>query len=53
MVKCASVIAVFVATSDEALPLMLAEPEFILPLIVMIAIKLVFAVVFLLIITLF
>ena len=41
-----TLIAVFVATSDEALPLMIAEPNFILPLIVMIAIKLVFAIAF-------
>lgn len=39
-----TLIAVFVATSDEALPLMIADPNFILPLIVMIAIKLVFAI---------
>lgn len=36
--------AVFIATSDEALPLMIAEPNFILPLVVMLAIKVVFAI---------
>ena len=41
-----TLVAVFVATSDEALPLMIAEPNMILPLLVMIAIKLVFAIFF-------
>lgn len=41
-----TLIAVFVATSDEALPLMISDPNLILPLIVMIAIKLVFAIIF-------
>ena len=41
-----TLIAVFIATSDEALPLMISEPNLIVPLVVMIAIKLVFAILF-------
>ncbi len=40
-----TLIAVFIATSDEAIPLMLSNYEFILPMIKMIAIKLVYAII--------
>lgn len=41
-----TLIAVMVATSDEAIPIMISEPEFILPMLALIGIKLVFAVLF-------
>lgn len=41
-----TLIAVMVATSDEAIPLMLSKPEFIVPMLIMIAIKLGVAVLF-------
>ncbi len=41
-----TLIAVMLATSDEALPLMISDPNFILPLLVMLGIKLVVAILF-------
>lgn len=40
-----TLIAVFIATSDEAIPIMLSNYDFILPLLGMIAIKLVYAII--------
>lgn len=39
-----TLIAVFIATSDEAIPLMIARPEFIPNLLILIAIKVVYAI---------
>ncbi len=39
-----ALIAVYIATSDEALPLMLSKPQFALDLLILMAIKIVFAV---------
>ena len=41
-----TLIAVFVATSDEALPIMISQPEFIVDMLVMIALKIAFALIF-------
>ena len=41
-----TLIAVFVATSDEALPIMISQPEFVVDMLVLIAFKIVFALVF-------
>ncbi len=41
-----TLIAVMLATSDEALPLMISDPNFIVPMLIMIGIKLVVAIVF-------
>lgn len=41
-----TLIAVFIATSDEALPLMVSKPNMILPLLIMMGIKLVVAIFF-------
>ena len=44
-VTIGTLIAVFVATSDEAIPLMIAKPEFIPKLLILIAIKVVYAII--------
>lgn len=44
-ISLGTLIAVFIATSDEAIPIMLSNYDFILPLLCMIAIKLVFAII--------
>ena len=41
-----TLIAVMLATSDEAIPLMISNPKFIVPMLVMLAIKFVIAIVF-------
>lgn len=41
-----TLIAVFISTSDEAIPLMISDSKFILPMLVLIAIKIVSAIVF-------
>lgn len=41
-----TLIAVMLATSDEAIPLMLSNPEFIVPMLILISIKLVVAILF-------
>lgn len=45
IVTLGTLIAVFVATSDEAIPLMISKPEFIPKLLIMIAIKVVYAII--------
>lgn len=45
VVTLGTLIAVFIATSDEAIPLMIAKPEFIPKLLILIGIKVVFAIV--------
>lgn len=41
-----TLIAVFIATSDEALPIMIANPNFIVDLLILIGLKIVFAITF-------
>ncbi len=41
-----TLIAVFLATSDEAIPIMISEPSFIVDLLILIGLKIVFAIVF-------
>ena len=41
-----TLVAVMIATSDEAIPLMISKPDFIVPMLVMIAVKLVVAILF-------
>ena len=45
MVTLGTLIAVFIATSDEAIPLMISQPRFIPSLLIMIAIKVVYAII--------
>ncbi len=45
-ISLGTLIAVFVATSDEALPIMISQPEFVVDLLVMIGLKIVFALIF-------
>ena len=45
IITMGTLIAVFIATSDEAIPLMLKEPKFIPQLLILIAIKLVYGIV--------
>lgn len=45
LVTIGTLIAVFVATSDEAIPIMISKPEFIPKLLIMIGIKLVYAII--------
>lgn len=45
MVTLGTLFAVFIATSDEAVPLMLSQPSFIPQLLVLIAIKVVYAII--------
>lgn len=45
LVTFGTLIAVFVATSDEAIPIMISKPEFIPKLLLMIGIKLVYAII--------
>lgn len=45
LVTIGTLIAVFIATSDEAIPIMISRPEFIPKMLIMIAIKLVYAVI--------
>ncbi len=45
-VTLGTLIAVFIATSDEAIPIMLSEPNAIVPLLIMLALKVVFAIFF-------
>lgn len=44
IVTLGTLIAVFIATSDEAIPLMLKEPQFIPQLLILLAVKVVFAI---------
>ncbi len=44
VVTIGTLIAVMIATSDEAIPLMLSDPNYIVPLLIMIGIKLVVAI---------
>lgn len=44
IVTLGTLIAVFIATSDEAIPLMLKEPDFIPQLLILLAVKVVFAI---------
>lgn len=44
-ISLGTLIAVFIATSDEAIPIMLSNYDFILPLLAMIGIKLVYAII--------
>ena len=46
LISLGTIIAVFVATSDEAIPMLLAEPHFFPQMLVLIASKFLFAVVF-------
>ena len=41
-----TLIAVMIATSDEAIPIMISKPEFIVPMLIMIGVKLVIAILF-------
>ncbi len=41
-----TLLAVFIATSDEAIPIMIANPNFIVDLLILIGLKIVFAIVF-------
>lgn len=45
LVTLGTLIAVFVATSDEAIPIMISKPEFIPKLLIMIAIKVIYAII--------
>lgn len=45
LVTFGTLIAVFVSTSDEAIPLMISKPEFIPKLLIMMAIKVVYAII--------
>ncbi len=45
IVTLGTLIAVFVATSDEALPLMISKPEFIPKLLLLMAIKIIYAII--------
>ena len=45
IVTLGTLIAVFVATSDEAIPLMISKPEFIPKLLILIAIKVIYAII--------
>ncbi|MBO5394504.1 MAG: arsenic efflux protein [Clostridia bacterium] len=45
MITLGTLFAVFLATSDEAIPLMIKEPEFILQLLILLAVKVVYAII--------
>lgn len=45
IVTLGTLIAVFIATSDEAIPLMISQPEFIPQLLILIAIKVIYAII--------
>lgn len=45
MVTLGTLLAVFIATSDEAIPLMISQPRFIPSLLIMMAIKVVYAII--------
>ena len=45
IITLGTLIAVFIATSDEALPLMISQPQFIPSLLIMMAIKVVYAII--------
>lgn len=45
-ISIGTLVAVFIATSDEAIPIMLSNPDFIVPMIVLIAIKFIGAIIF-------
>ncbi len=46
LISLGTIIAVFIATSDEAIPMLLAEPHFLPQMLILIASKFLFAVVF-------
>ena len=45
IITLGTLIAVFIATSDEAIPLMISQPEFIPKLLILIAIKVIYAII--------
>lgn len=46
MITLGTLMAVFLATSDEAIPIMISEPAFIVDMLILIGLKIVFALVF-------
>lgn len=46
MITVGTLMAVFLATSDEAIPIMISEPAFIVDMLILIGLKIVFALVF-------